>query len=311
MSSVAVGAVATTRAPSQPAPTPRLGPTPEVTPWVECGTRQTLPPVVQLQVNGQPIDGFVEVIASDTEPSPPIEDLPGPAQVPVDVISELWIEGGACATSWDVGLFGGETLDRLVNPSLDPAIAAQNRFKLFLAPYAGRDALLRADLFFPDLAIRAVWRIAVGPFERPAAFLQGEGDPLVPVEGCDVQLVLGNGYEYPSEGCTGDLPFEPSGTLALERGSPLVFGFLGGWDVQNAVLTCGRLSGTTFVAEPEPGCFFEASPFDEEPFVTFPELPRDLEAGVWVVAISACATSGSLGANHVCGSWYAKVDVGA
>lgn len=298
-------------APSGPAPTPGLAATPEVTPWVECGTPPTVLPIVQLQVNGQRFDGLVEQQASDTVPSPPIESIPGPIPVPVDVISEVWIAGGACATSWDLGLFGGEVLDQHFNPSLDPAIAAQNRFNLILAPYAGRDALLRADLFFPELAVRATWRIAVQPFERPAAFLQGEHDPELLVEGCGVQLVLGNGYEYPTdETCTDDLPFEPTGTLALERDSRLVFGFIGGWDVQNAVLTCGRLSGTTVVAQPEPGCFVEQVP-GTGPSVRFPELPRDLEAGVWLVAISACATSGSLGANHLCGSWYAKVDVGA
>ena len=303
------GAAPSGPAPSGQAPTPRTGPLPEVTPYVDCAEPPTTPPVVQLQVNGRPVEGFVELMPSRTEPSPPIEDLPGSVPIPVDVISELWVVGGACATSWDIGLFGGDVLNQFVNPSLDPGIAAQNRFGVLFAPYAGRDALLRADLFFPDVAVRAIWRIAVAPFERPIAYLHSEGDPQVLVEGCDSQLVLGNGYEYPrDETCTDDLPFEPRDTLALGRNAQLVFGFIGGWDVENAVLRCGRLSGTTFVGQPQPGCFLEPSP-GTGASITFPALPQDLDAGVWLVAISACATSGSIGTNHLCGSWYAKVEV--
>lgn len=71
------------------------------------------------------------------------------------------------------------------------------------------------------------------------------------------------------------------------------------------------MSGTSFIAEPEPGCFLEApGRAVQSTHSTFPELPADLEAGAWTLAISACATSGTIGAtNRICGTWYANVEV--
>lgn len=297
--------------PTEPAPTPGVGPTPLVTPFIECAAPPTSAPVVQLQVNGRPIAGSVEVLRSGTDPSPPLEDPDGATSVPVDVISEVWIVGGACANAWDVGLIAGDTLNRVANPALDPAIAAQNRFGVVLAPYGGRDAILRADLYFPDLAVRALWRISVEPFERPVARFQDEDDPQSIVEGCDVELTLGNDYEYPrNPACTDDLPFEPADRLTVKLDENLEFG-LGDWEVSNAVLVCGHLSGTSFVAEPEPGCFLEASGRSTQGrSITFPALPADLDEGSWTLAISACALKGALVVtNRICGTWYANVEV--
>ena len=303
--------------PTRPVPTPRVGPTPRagatplVTPFSECAAPPTSAPVVQLQVNGRPIAGSVEVLLSGADPSPALEDLDGATSVPVDVISEVWIVGGACAHSWDVGLIAGDTLNQVVNPGLDPAIAAQNRFGVTLAPYGGRDAILRADLYFPDIAVRALWRISVEPFERPVASLEDEDDPQSIVEGCDVELTLGNGYEYPRDpACTRDLPFEPADTLTVKRDEHLEFA-LGDWDVTNAVLGCGRLLGTSFIADPEPGCFREVSGRSSPSrSITLPALPADLAEGTWTLAISACALSGVLVVtNRICGTWYANVEV--
>ena len=314
-----VGAVATSRAgASEPAPTPGTAATPQVTPFSACAAAPTSPPQVELQVNGQRTRGFVEVLAWRDAPSPspaPSETLqafPPMVSVPVDVITELWIVGGACAPGWNIGIIGNQDLASFVNPKLDPAIAAQNRFGLALAPFGGRDLNLRADLFFPTLIARATWLIRVEPFERPVANLQNLNDPQELVEGCDIDLVLGNGYQYPRDPtCTGDLPFEPRDSLEIDRDARLEFG-LGDWDLQGAVLTCGHLSGTSFIAEPEPGCFLEATGRSTpSTSVTFPELPRDLESGEWTLAISACAISGgSLATNVICGTWYANVEIG-
>lgn len=310
-----LGPTAPQATPADVVPTPAL-PSPAVTPFSSCAPAPTSAPQVVLQVNGRPTPGFVEILLWDVaspapDASPPFQAYPDRVSVPVDVITELWITGGACAAGWNVGLVGNEVLNEFLNPGLDPALASQNRFGLVLAPFGGRDLVLRADLFFPTLIARALWDIHVEPFERPVASLQGEDDPRSIVEGCGVELVLGNGYEYPGDpGCTGDLPFEPAGTLAVERDQGLEFG-LGDWDVQGASLTCGRLSGTSFVAEPEPGCFLEATGRSTSgTSITFPELPADLEAGAWTMAISACARSGGLVAlNHICGTWYANLVV--
>ena len=311
--SAPLGAVATT----MPAPTPGTGQSPLVTPFSQCAAPPTSAPAVQLQVNGRPVAGSVEVLRSGADPSPPLEGLDGATSIPVDVISELWVVGGACAHAWDVGLIAGDTLNRLVNPALDPAIASQNRFGVTLAPYGGRDAVLRADLYFPDLAVRALWRISIQPFERPVASLRVGGsryDATSIVAGCDVELTLGNGYVFPMDRWCGgavDLPFEPDIAIRLDRDDHLEFA-LGDWEVSNAVLACGRLSGTSFIAQPDAGCFIEASGRDTEgTSITFRELPPDLEAGAWTIAISACALSGAmLVTNRICGTWFANVEFG-
>jgi hypothetical protein len=310
------GAVAPSRpGPSGDAPTPGIGIAPQITPFSPCAAAPTSPPQLQLQVNGVPNPGIVEVFPPDTR-SPgrtASGDANGSVQrvtIPADVITEVWIVGGACALGWNIGLIGNPVLNAFVTPRLDPAIAAQNRFALTLAPFAGRDLNLRADLFFPAMMARAIWPITVLPVERPTAALHIGGDAWSPVEGCDVVLALGNGYEYPTDpACLGDLPTEPDIVLEIERDDELELR-LGDWDIQSAVLTCGRLSGTSFVAEPAPGCFLEASTRrDPSTFARFPALPAEI-SGAWTIQLSACALSGGLAAtNRLCGSWYANVEI--
>lgn len=300
---------------SAPVPTPGIGIVPQVTPFSPCAAAPTSPPQLQLQVNGVPHSGIVEVFPPDTRsPGPsPSRDASGPVQritVPADVITEVWIVGGACALGWNIGLIGNPVLNAFVTPQLDPAIAAQNRFAVTLAPFAGRDLNLRADLFFPAMMARAIWPITVEPVQRPTASLHVGDDGWSLVEGCDVVLALGNGYEYPSDpACLGDLPAEPDTRLQVEHDDVLELR-LGDWDIQSAVLTCGRLSGTSFVAEPAPGCFLEAATRrDPSTFARFPPLPPEI-AGAWTIQISACALSGGLAAtNRLCGSWYANLEI--
>ena len=310
--------------PTDAAPTPAL-PTPAVTPFSPCGPPPTARPEIALQVNGRPTPGLVEILQweSDTPLPDPPASAPVPpdrVSVPVDVITELWIVGGACASSWRVGLMGGDSLNEFIDSEdpLDPPVAAQNRFGIFLAPYGGRDLNLYADLYFPTLIARATWRIHVEPFERPVVSLQDERDPEKLVAGCDNELSLGNGYRYPRHpACTADIapgfppmPFEPRGSLQIDRDERLEFG-VGDWDIQSAMLVCGHLSGTSFVAEPEPGCVLEASGRStRSTSLVFPELPSDIEAGAWTLAISACAISGgSPATNSLCGTWYVNVEV--
>ena len=294
------------------APGATAGPTPLVTPFSACAEAPTARPEVQLQVNGVPTPGMVEVLqwldAATAAPDPlatPQAPL-APVPVPVDVITEVWIVGGACAIGWDIGLIGNQVLTSFVNPTMNPDLALQNRFLLTLAPFGGRDMHLRADLFFPTLIARATWPIRVGTVDRPVAELRNGDREGALVEGCDVVLTLGNGYQYPSDPvCLGDMPSAPTSPLEIGRDDRLEFR-LGDWDVQGAVLTCGRLSETSFIVEPEPGCYLEASQFDQEPFATFPPLPVDIE-GAWTIQISACARAAT---NNLCGSWYANIEIG-
>jgi hypothetical protein len=281
-----------------------------VTPWIECADPPTSAPRVQLQVNGVPTDGIVEVIGLSYGRSPPAPipvptraALPGaPIEVPVDVISELWIVGGACALAWTIDLVGSDVLDAQVNPALDTGYAAQNRFSLVLAPYGGRSVELQAVLTFPNLAVRATWPIRVLPFELPVAQLQSDRDREVPVEGCDVTLTLGNRLEARTNPCDDDMSADLTGEVRVRRGEPLTFA-LPGWDIMTAIVTCGRISGRSFVAVPASGCDLEPDPNDS---VTF-ELPVD---GEWTLAISACALqAGSEASNRICGTWYSTVEV--
>ncbi len=310
-----VGGVAPTVPRASMAP-PSPGVAPEVTPYSACADPPTSRPGLQLQVNGVPHPGPVEVLQwhvdpASPEPSPPLAENPERVVVPADVITEIWIAGGACAVGWNIGLVGNPVLDSFSNPELDPAIALQNRFALTLAPFVGRDLNLRADLFFPTLSARAIWPITVEAVDRPIAALQVGPEAWSLVEGCDVSLALGNGYEYPRDPtCLGDMPIEPAAAIEVDAEARLGFR-LEDWDLMSAVLTCGRLSGTSFIAQPEPGCFLEASTrFDPSTLAEFPPLPADIE-GSWTIQISACALSGGLAAtNSLCGSWYATIEVG-
>ncbi|HEY8237805.1 MAG TPA: hypothetical protein VIF63_00040 [Candidatus Limnocylindrales bacterium] len=309
--SPATGAVVPTQPPVTPEPAPTSAPIPQVTPFSDCAPPTTSSTGVQLQVNGQRNAGAIQVIGGigplSAYPIPHvIPDVFGSRiSVPIDVISELWVVGGACALSWNIGLVDGDVLDAYETTSPDPAVAAQNRFALNLAPYAGTNQVLRADLYFSTLSIRVVWPIHVEAIDRPVGALQdGEGRAAV-VEGCDVVVTFGNGAEVPAPAtCYADLPIQPTETLTLDRDQPVRF-WLGDWQVTNGVLVCGHLSDTYFVTEPTPGCFVDGSTDTDDGSITF-DLPPDFE-GRWTIGLAACAQSSGVTPNRVCGTWFADV----
>jgi hypothetical protein len=277
---------------------------------MECPEPPTSAPVVQLQVNGVPTDGIVVVIGmsrGSSSPAPiPVPTratFPGPPiEVPIDVISELWIVGGACALAWTIDFVGSDVLDAEVNPALDSGYAAQNRFGLVLAPYRGRSLELQAVLTFPNLAVRATWPIRVLPFEQPVAELQSDRDREAAIAGCDVTLNLGNGWDEQVDRCDDDMSADLTRGVRLLRGEPLTF-TLPGWDIMTAVVRCGLFSGRSFVMVPGSGCELEPDPNVSVSF----ELPVD---GEWTLAISACALQAdSEASNRICGTWFSNVEV--
>jgi hypothetical protein len=287
---------------STPGPTATPKPTPQVTPWTACAPLSDDVPTLYLEVDGRRTELETNVVWQE-DPSNPPPSRGGRAQamvvVPSDVHTELWIEDGACANAWSITIDGLDA-GTIVNAALDPAVAAQNRFELSLPPFAGREVVLRARLVFPRLLLDTVQAIRVEPYADPVARVAADG-LVQPVEGCDVVVTLGNGYEA-DQGCTDDLPYPPDDVLVVDAGTRISFELLG-WTLMGATTTCGHLSGLAFVAEPEPGCYAE---LEVDPDGASAGFTPAFE-GRWTLAISACALETAQLANRVCGTWFAEV----
>ncbi|HXG27156.1 MAG TPA: hypothetical protein VNL94_09975 [Candidatus Binatia bacterium] len=312
-------------APSSTAPPPSSPPpAPLVTPFAPCGPDPgTTPPTVELQTNGVPTPGFVELIDLDAqpiEPTPtpadPLASLRGPrVEVHPDVVTEISIEGGACALRWFIVLYDpvtgdGDQLDQVpTDGEGDVRLAAQNRFGLWHRLSALRDfpndVQLIAVFQFEEIAIAAWWRVRVMPLRMPdVRLLDLRDDEVIPLAaGCDLRLRLGNGYEEDLLGCVGDVSAELGAPTRIDPDDPLLLES-DGVPAEDLVVVCGRLSGSSFVAEPEPAC--NAEPPDGQPF------PVAAPAGPWVLALSTCVlvdSPSTVASNSLCGTWYAHVRV--
>ncbi len=290
---------------------------PLVTPWIECEEppSPTTVPNIFLQVDGVPIQGTVEVGADGLEyplstpagrPVPPIAQER--TDVPVDVTSEIWVEGAACAVAWTIDLVDfdlSQNLDVVQNTSHDPAFASQNRFQLLLGAHTGGDFELRAVLVFPTLVARATWPIRIVPVEPPVAVLHTSDDDLQAVEGCDVTLTLATGFTNALNPCVDDVGEPPGDAALVRRGERLEFE-ISGWTTDYGALACGRLAGQSFFAARERDC--SLGEFVGSPFVF--EAPS--ARGRWTLAMSACGSREGRavgGLNRVCGTWYANIVV--
>ena len=314
------GAVAPTgtRATLDPPP-----PTPGVTPYAECGPEPRVAPVISLQTNGVPTPGLVEVIDPDAEPTTapagttpadPLQRLRGPrVEVRPDVITELWIEGAACALRWSTGLYDplADEISQIeqvgIDEDMDRRLAAQNRFDLShaFAPLRalGHDIQLIGTFEFEGLAVVAWWRVAVQPLDLPVAVLRdvGTGEEIDVVAACHQRLRLANGYEEDVRTCEGDLSEALGPPAGVVAGATLSLD-LDGLPVDDVALVCGRLSGRDFVAEPAPGC--------REDVPDGGAIPVPHAPGTWALALSTCANLGAgIGRviNTLCGTWYASV----
>jgi hypothetical protein len=305
-----VGPVAGTSgapAPSTSGERTTTGPSPRVTPWVDCAPPSGDVPRVFLEVDGRPTElatGVAWQQGGSDAPSQPGRRGHFLVVVPSHVHTELWIEGGACANAWMFNV-DGEDAGTMINVALDPGVAAQNRFELRLLPFAGRAVTLGARLIFPHLILEMAQPLRIEPFGYPVVRLAAADGVVQPVEGCDVVVMLANSYEtYRS--CPDDLPFPPGDVLVVDAGTRISFD-IPGWILMGATATCGQLSGLTFVAGPEPGCSAELDVDPEGAGVGFTVGFEDQ----WTLAISACALEAEQEANRVCGTWFANVRVEA
>ena len=304
--------------------TPGLEPgeAPAVTPWMPCSAPPAGVPAVLLELNGTPHPGYVEVLQTSgaSIPSPtaiPFKDL---QFISPNLPAELWIDGGACANAWTIK-YANERLDMVGNAGLNPLRVAQNRFQLFLAPYGGSSGDLTAELVFQTVTIRATWPADVAPYERPSVVLWGgDGTGTEGVEGCDVSLMLRDGWQTMVNPCDTDLSSTTDAAQAVGPGEELVMNLGHGidiahhsiqqvWQPEEANLTCGTTDGQSFVADTRAGCLegdLNQSGYGAGQIV----VPAPSSVGRWTLAIRTCASLDDwLGSNQVCGTWFVNVEV--
>ena len=225
--------------------------------------------------------------------------------MPVDVTSEIWVEGAVCAVAWRIDLVDEQTLDAVENTARDPAYASQNRFQLLLGAHTGGDFELRAVFDFPTLVARATWPIRIVPVERPVAVLHTKGEDLQAVEGCDVTLTLATGWTNSLNRCVDDVAAPPGDAALVKRGERLELEIIG-WTTDYGALACGHLAGQSFFATRERDC--SLGELEVPPFAF--EAPS--QRGRWTLAMSACSSQAGRavgGLNRVCGTWYANIVV--
>lgn len=302
-----------TAAPSPAEPPPR----PRVTPFATCSGPDDEPPEPVLEVDGRPYFGQIELLDFDLgttfEGIPRIigeDNLEDVVEVPMDAAVEIWIGGPSCAVAWSIALVGvgfpqTRILEDVANAERDPAIAAQNRFQIFVAPYTG-DHLLRAILVLENVAVRASWSIHVPPLAPPTVTLTAGDRDIPTVIGCDVRQRLVNDWEEALNPCTRDVPREPDRWTGIAPGEQLDFE-LEGWAATDTTVYCGQLTERRFTPRSEPSCLIPRDPLVAGLRFLAPEEP-----GTWTLAIYECATRirivGS-GFEELCGTWYANVRI--
>lgn len=281
---------------------------PMVTPWARCTRGRTGVPGLGLTIDGVEHRGRVEVLRDEVSPGtterPPVE--PARIEVRADALTQLWIDDGSCAVSWTIELVDFGVLDTIDNPSMDPALAAQNRFDLILPPDVDGDLDLKARLTFPDTTLLVTWPVHLTPLPRPRAELRWGGVDIPLVEGCDLYLFVMNRYDYPLTGCEGTLSNPPPDAVAVRAGKEATFS-IPGWVIDSyGDIVCIDV-GDGFV-EPHPGaCTF--SPLVDAGVLTFGQSfgPADPK-GTWLLQLQGCAnTYPSGGGSQVCGTWYANI----
>jgi len=272
---------------------------PAVTPRVSCAPDPVDPPEVELRVDGAVYanrDGG-EVLASGSLP----------IAVPRDAITEVRVDGAACAHAWQIEVNGAD-IERRTGGSP----ASQNAFQLLLPDSGGSDPdRLRVRLLFSTFAVDAAWLVQVDRFEAPLGELAPSQDrPAVAAwYGCDLAIRLGNGYSAGPDACGGSGigPLPQLAPLPVRPSEALVFR-IRDWQLSEASIACGHLAPDPAAQEssifsPDPAC---AVGWDADGEIV--RLDGPSQPGTWAIAVSGCATEGD---NSVCGTWYGELDVAA
>jgi hypothetical protein len=301
----ATSAAAVTHAPAQP----------QVSPWAPCGEAGAEAPEPVLQVDGHQHFGHVEINARGAGPDvdvlggEPGQDLER-VDVPLDAVTEIWMSGGRCAVSWYISMKAAAqpapvVLESVPNLGLDPVLASQNRFELFVAPHVG-DFELRATFDLDDVALRATWLIHVPELVPPGVSLRAGDRPIQTVMGCDVTQRLANDVEEALNPCERDVGQQPARRTDVRPGEELEFA-IPGWVSTAMTAYCGQLENRRFVPRVDPPCLRERDLRHAGFRFAAPDEP-----GPWTFAISTCATRLRVtgrGFEELCGTWYANIRV--
>jgi hypothetical protein len=287
--------------------------TPAVTPSVPCAAAPPAPPDVRLMVNAQSIPATVELLEQPrgvrVSPSPSSEPVAAAprTQVPGDAEAAIWIPGSECANAWTIAV-GSIVLDSLGNAGLQAAYASQNRFDVFLAPFAGTETDLRAELVFQTMVIRATWPLNIGRYPVPSATFENARDERwIATEGCGMSLSVRDTVTGISNNCFGMVPDAARAAGHNAAGAAMTFE-IEGWQSGSAFVSCGKVVGIGFVVDPASGCA-------EDEFFTAPgqpasrvEFPGPTASGTWTISVGMCITrTTGVDPTSICGTWYGDV----
>jgi hypothetical protein len=274
----------------------------------------TAVPTVTLQVaGGRPTAGLATAVALPVAAS--VEPVRGPASISVtsgDEV-ELRIADGRCAVAWEISL-DGQVIERQLNPTRDPAQAAQAAFRLQIFQPTGRWASLTAHLAFEQGDLELVWRVMIARYPGPAptivsleAAADRAGSDAAALEpGCGVsQAFLGGGSILGT--CHRDGPLQQPDVLVASPDATIAM-HVDGWAFERAfdpgvdTLSCGHLDPATRVFTRSDACELRYA-FNADAPLSF---RLGTEPGTWAIAVNGCFAD--LRA-RACGTWYAIVDV--
>ena len=286
---------------------------PLVTPAVPCALSAIGLPEIILDNQAGEFAGTLEVLEW-TQPGPmptpvfvPEASPSAPIDIRSDVNPELRTIGEACAFAWIIEVTDPTQAIRLerFGSEAEPDVARQNRFELTLSRYRGRLFELHATLSFPGVLTRTTWPVRVLPYDAPKPTLTRGGKAIDVKPGCDVELILGNGYSELVNPCPDELNELPVAATIRGQGTGMTFALPEGWFLMDTSVTCGLLSEQRLT--PDPNC--EVAWSDQGTSVSIDEPST---AGTWTLGINSCGSQFLDGArNQVCGTWYATIEVGA
>jgi hypothetical protein len=308
---------------ADPTPTPDPNatdpPRPLVTPNFACvPIAENDVPAPILFVNGREFLGRVNILTwhGAPRPTPSAGSEPPPPAPRIEIRSDVdaFVETGedACAVAWELALSDPAesiVLDSVDNPSRDPAVASQNRFRPPFWTYRGHDYNLGLRLIFPNVDIHASWPIRILDFQVPRAMLRDGRRELPLVVGCEAVLGLNSGGHEPVQPCTGpvvsgSVPAAPRVAVVAPK-AVLKFSLSDFWDVEAFGAACGRIEDLVFTAD-EGACAVLAY----QTSLRSMELEAPAKAGTWTVEIQACAQQTLVDAqNSLCGPWYVAIRV--
>jgi hypothetical protein len=281
-------------------------------PTVPCRQSEDAPPGIDLNLGGRAVHSYFLVdLRNPPQPASPgtMQSLPPALDVRSDLPAEVRVVGDVCAVAWQIQLrddnSGTIELETMGNPSGNPLVAAQNRFRVALGQHRGSTGWLQASLSFPSATLQAWWLIRILPFQAPSARLTLADLAIDLAQGCDVNLTLGSGWNERLNPCFDDVDRAQEAASIASAAVPLLFRFRDGWRVDGPAVGCGQLSERRFLVDGD--CRIDAR-VDGDALVIEPPTPP----GTWTLSIGACGIQELADAtNTICGTWYATVDVRA